>query len=115
MEFAFQKTSVWQFGQVLRHSNATIFQLEQFHMLSGLLSAQDQPKGSGFTWLGIMLFEPSLIEFHLAFIGSLKFTEFQVDCDQASQSPVVEQQVDVIVFVVDRDPFLASDEGKIGT
>jgi hypothetical protein len=28
VEFAFQKTSIWQFGQILRHSNAAIFQLE---------------------------------------------------------------------------------------
>jgi len=84
-------------------------------MLSGFFCAQDQPQGCGFTGLDIMLFEPSQIEFHLAFIGSLKFPKLQVDGDQASQSTVVEQQVDVIVLVVDRDPFLASDEGKIGT
>jgi hypothetical protein len=28
VEFAFQKTSIWQFGQILRHSNSAIFQLE---------------------------------------------------------------------------------------
>ena len=28
VEFAFQKTSIWQFGQILRHSNSAIFQLK---------------------------------------------------------------------------------------
>jgi hypothetical protein len=28
VEFAFQKAPIWQFGQILRHSNAAIFQLK---------------------------------------------------------------------------------------
>ena len=60
-----------------------------------------------------MLFQVAQIQFHLAFVGGFKFSNFEVDGDKAAQAAVVEKQVDVVVAVVDGDALLPRKKRKI--
>ena len=62
-----------------------------------------------------MFLQPPEIKFHLAFIGGLKVFEFKVNDDEPFKFAVVEQQVDVVVFAVDDDAVLATDECEART
>ena len=79
-------------------------------ILIGLVGTQDQAERSFFAGLRVVLFQPAEVEFHLAFVGCLKFAEFQIDGHQAAKVAMIEEQVQIVVFVVDRDSLLTSDE-----
>ena len=53
------------------------------------------------------------VEFHLSLVGGLEPAELQVDGHQPPQPPVVEEEVEVVVLVVHRDPLLPGDKGEI--
>ena len=53
------------------------------------------------------------IEIHLPGIGVGEFADFQIDDDEAPESPVEEQQVDAIPLVADPQPLLPGDEGEL--
>jgi hypothetical protein len=46
-------------------------------------------------------------------VFGFKFAEFQVDGYQTPQFPVVEQQINEIIGIVNRDAFLAAHKSKI--
>ena len=98
--------------QVTGHADATGIEFEKLNgFIPGLL-AQDQTDRCFFARLHFVLLEPSEIELHLPFVGRLKGFQLQFNRNKTAQLPVVEQQIDVVVFAVNYDAFLAGNEGK---
>ena len=62
--------------------------------------------------LSLVPVEPAQIEFHLPGVGGLELADLQFDDHQPPQPAVVEEQVDVVVVAVQRDPLLPLDEGE---
>jgi hypothetical protein len=52
---------------------------------------------------------------HLPGIGVSELPQFQIDDHQTTQSPVKEQEVDAIPFVVDAQSSLSSDKREIAS
>jgi hypothetical protein len=51
----------------------------------------------------------------LPFIFCFEIAKFEIDRDQSFEFAVLEQEINVIVFVVDLEAFLAGDEGESGS
>ncbi len=82
-------------------------------MFSVFAGAEDEADRGFFAFDFFIPFEVAEVEFHLAFEGGVKFTDFEVDRDEAFEAAVVEEQVDVVVALVDGDAFLAGEEGEV--
>ena len=50
------------------------------------------------------------IEIHLSRIGVLKRPDFKIEQYMATEQPVIENQIDIVVFIADCNAFLASFE-----
>jgi hypothetical protein len=48
----------------------------------------------------------------LPFIFCFEIAEFEINRDQTFEFAVVEKEIDIVVFVVDLDAFLAGDKGE---
>jgi len=53
------------------------------------------------------------IEVHLSGISVRELADFEIDNDQATQSPMEEQQVDTIPFRADAEPSLAPNKCEV--
>ena len=53
------------------------------------------------------------VQFHLPLVGGLKLAELEFDRHQPAEASVVEEQVEIVLLVVDRDPLLPGDKGEI--
>ncbi len=86
----------------------------RFNVFGVFAGAEDEADRVFFAFNFFVAFEVAEVEFHLAFEGGVKFPDFEVDRDEAFEAAVVEEAVDVVVALVDRDAFLAGEEGEVG-
>ena len=84
-------------------------------MLCRFPGTEDQTDRGLLSGRAVVLVQPSQVKLHLSFVGRLKFFEFQIDCNEAAQFAVIEEQVNVIILGINRDAFLPGYEGKIST
>jgi hypothetical protein len=109
-----QQVAGRELGQVLGDVDAARLQLEHLDGLALLARAEDEADRSLLALLPLVAIEPAEIELHLAHIGRLEIADFQFDDDQPPQTPVVEEQIEVVVVAIQRDPLLPLDEGEAG-
>ncbi len=74
--------------------------------------AEDQANGSIVGFMPQLVVHDVQVEVHLPRIAWLEGPGFQVDDDEAAELQMVEEQVDVEVFITDFDPELPADEGE---
>ena len=95
--------------------NAGLVELQQFDLFLFFASAEDDAEcGLLFRFL-LMLGEPAKIELHLAFIVGLEVAEFEVDCNEAFESTMVEEEIDIEIFGVDLDADLTAKKREATT
>jgi hypothetical protein len=56
--------------------------------------------------------EPAEVEFHLAFVFGFEIAQFQIDGDEAFQTAVIEEEVEIEVVGIDLYAGLATEEGE---
>lgn len=101
-------------SQVFGDVDPALVELQQLDLLPLLPRAEDDPQRWRLARLKLMPGEPPEVELHLPFVLGAEVTELQVDRDEPSELPVVEEQVDVEVVVVDLHPLLPGDEREAG-
>ncbi len=79
----------------------------------GFACAEDEADGFVFFGLALVLIEPAEIKFHLAFVSGLKLAEFEIDGNQTAKAAVIKEEVEIVIFVVDGDSFLAGNECEV--
>ena len=77
-----------------------------------LCLTQNQTDGRGVARVLEPVVDDVAIEVELAGVLWLEFALLQVDDDEGAQAQVVEEQVDIEVFVAHVEPILPADEGK---
>ena len=90
--------------------NPTLVQFQQGNMFFALSGTQDDPQRLLLVRLALVAFEPSQVEFHLPFVGRIKFADLQIDRHQPAQLTMVEQQIEIIVTVVNLHPLLSRNK-----
>ena len=103
-----------QFGQVLGDTDSTVVRPQERDVFVRVVRTQDQSEERFFAGLHAMLREPAQVQFHLPFVGGLELSQLEINRHQTPQAAMVEQQVEVVVLVVDGDPFLPGDEVEVG-
>lgn len=103
-----------EYGEVLRHVDPALVELQQLDLRPFLPSAEDDPERGRLAGLELVASEPPEVELHLALVLGAEVTELQVESDEPAELPVVEEQVDVEVLVVDLHPLLPGDEREAG-
>lgn len=68
-----------------------------------------------FAWLHLVLLEVLEVEFHLAFILRLEFTQFKVDGQQPVKATVVEEKIQLVVYGIHRNLLLTLQECEVLT
>lgn len=61
----------------------------------------------------LVLIEPPKVEFHLPFVARFETAKFEIDRDQACESPVIKQQVEVKILITDGHPLLTRQEREV--
>jgi len=61
---------------------------------------ENQTQRPFFSRLTVVLFEPTEIEFHLAFVGSPEPAQLEIHGEEAAQASMEEKQIEVVVVVV---------------
>lgn len=113
MEPAFQGFSGWQLCHVLSDPDAASFKLSQFDVFLRLPSTENDAEWRLFSGLLFVLFKPPEVEFHLSLVDGPELSQFELHGQQSTQAPMVEEQVQVVVLMVDRDSLLSSDEAEV--
>lgn len=113
LQSLFEQFAFGKFCHILGYADIAVVKMHQFYVLFVLSGAKDESDGLVFTFCHIIFFEPAQIQFHLSLVSGLKLSELQVNGDKTTQTAVIEQQVYIIVFVVDRYAFLACHEGEV--
>ena len=115
LQFGCQKLLIGKLGVILSNFYRTVFiQHEIFNVLSISFRTQNKTYRRLFPWFLLVLIELPEIKQHLSFIFWFEFTQFQIDGNQASQFPMEEQQIDVIIYSIYSNTLLACYECKIG-
>lgn len=78
-------------------------QLQQFNLLLLLAGAEDHAQGRIFTLAALVFIQPVQVELHLSLECGLEFTQFEFNCHQPAQAPMVEEQVHVEVIAIQGD------------
>ena len=78
-----------------------------------LLGAEDQADGRVLVGLGPVLLGVTQVDVHLAGVGVGELAGLDVNDDQATESAVVEEQVDPVPVVADAEPLLPAQEGEV--
>src|SRR5207245_1730698 len=94
------------------HADAALFQLQEFHCLTLVARAQDEPNGRFLTGLHVVLLQPTEVQLHLSLVSRLKVSELQLNRHKAPESSVEEEHVEVVIVAIDRDAFLPSYKRK---
>lgn len=84
--------------------------VENLDCLALLARAEDDPQRRLFRGLALVLVEPTQVQPPLRRVGRFEVTELQLDRDQSLHAALEEQQVEVVVVAVQRDPLLTLDE-----
>ncbi len=113
MEFGFEEFTRGESGEIVGDADVAFVELKQFDMFGVFASAEDEADRGFFAFDFFVAFEVAEVEFHLAFEGGVKFADFEVNGDEAFEAAVVEEEVDVVIALVDRDAFLAGEEGEV--
>ncbi len=113
MEFGFEEFTRGEGGEIVGDVDVAFVELEQFDMFGVFAGAEDEADRGCFAFDFFVAFEVAEVEFHLAFEGGVKFADFEVNGDEAFEAAVVEEEVDVVIALVDRDAFLAGEEGEV--
>jgi hypothetical protein len=113
VEFCFEEFAWGEGGEVVGDADVAFVELEEFDVFGVFACAEDEADGGFFAFDFFVAFEVAEVEFHLAFEGGVKFTDFEVDRDEAFEATVVEEEVDVVVALVYGDAFLAGEEGEV--
>ena len=109
-----QQLSRGEFRQVLGNLDAALIELQEFDVPLGLVGTQNEPQRRLLARLHLVFFQPPQVELHLPLVGRPETAELEVDGYQPPQAAVIEQQVEVVILVVNSNPLLPRDEGKIG-
>ena len=109
MQFAGQRASEFVFRDADRlvHASQSVFGDDTVAVLT-----EDQADRGGVGFVAEFVIHDVQIEIHLAGVLGLKCSLFQVDGDEATQSQMIEKQINVEVFVPDGDGILPTDEGE---
>ena len=110
METLLQQLAGGKFGQVFGDVDAAGFEFKQFHRFALLAGAEDEAEGLLFPFLSFMAVEPAQIEFNLPGIGGLEVADLEFDDHQPPQSPMVEEQIDVVVVSIEGNALLPLDK-----
>ena len=102
-----------QLRQVLRDADAALVQLEQLDVLLGLVGAEDQPQGRLLAGPASYFSSQRRYSSICPLSAAWNRADLQVDRHEPAQPAVVEEQIEVIILVVHRDPLLPGDEGEI--
>src|SRR5690606_23520027 len=89
------------------------FELEQLDLLLSLARAEDETQGGLLPLTTLVLVEPAQVQLDLALVGSLEVFQLELDDDQPSQTPVIEEEADVEVLAIDDESLLAGAEREV--
>lgn len=112
VQLRLQRLTRRQHGQVLGNVDTAFAEFQQFDLLLLLAGAEDDADWRCFTRFQFVLRKPSKVQFHLTLVLSFEGAEFQLDGDETLEFAVVEQQIQIEVVVIDRQPFPAGHERK---
>ena len=84
-------------------------------MLAAFRCAENQPHRLILAFPPLILLEPGKIEIHLTFVGCGKCADLKVYGNEATQAPVVEKQIQEVIFVVNPHGILPADKTEIGS
>src|SRR3954452_15611353 len=81
-------------------------------MLAAFRAAENQADRLVLRMTPLVFLQPREVEVHLSLVRRCKRPEFQVDCHQATQPTVEEEQIEMVVNIVNPHRILASDEAE---
>lgn len=114
MQSIFEHGTWRQLGEVLGDVDPTRVEVEDLDGLALLACAKDDPERRLLRRLALVLVEPAQVQLHLAGVGGLEVAELELDRDEPLHAPVEEQQVEIVVVSVERDPLLPLHEREAG-
>ena len=74
--------------------------------------AENETEGGAVGGMAELVVDDGAIEIHLADVFRLEVAAFEFDDDEAAELEVIEEQVEVEIFVADGEVVLAADEGE---
>jgi hypothetical protein len=113
VQAVFEEFEGRQGSEVVGNVNVVFVQLQEFDVFLVFASAEDQPERTFLARDLLVFFEPAQIEFHLAGVGGLEFADLEVDGDKTAEAAMIEEEINVIVAIINRDAFLAGKESEV--
>lgn len=112
VKFAFELCARESLVEVGRDADAVLLGIEQLHGLLVLARAKDKADRCVFALAAFVTIKPGEVDFYLAFVAGVEVADLEFDGDESAQSPMIEEQVEVVVDAVHAHPLLSGDEGE---